>query len=138
MKTGSIVAIVAGAIVYWLLEGLMYGALLSGQMQDVMAVFGDIANNPEDGNMFVWFVPSLVATGVLMFLGGKGGTSIGSMATAGAVLFGAVCFIMEFQMFIGIKGYPFMSWSIMAVGWEIVAGGIVGAVMGFIATKMNK
>ena len=137
LSRGGIVAIVVGSIVYWVLEGLMYGMVLADSMKSAMEAYSSVMNPPDDGNMFIWFVPTTLAALLLMWLGSRSTVTIGGMATMGAVLYGAFCFMMEFSMSIGMVNYPFMSWSIMAIGWEIVAGGIVGAAMGFVYTKLN-
>ena len=133
----SLIAIVVGSAVYWLLEGLWMGLLMGDYYMNAFAIFEPVARTEQLSPMMWLFSTTLIAA-LLMWIGQRSAVSVAGMATTGAVLFGVTTFNMEFMMYMFFADYPLMPTSLISVVWESVAGAVTGGVMGMTYMKLNK
>ncbi|MBK6292291.1 MAG: hypothetical protein IPH85_06275 [Ignavibacteria bacterium] len=138
MNRASILSIIAGGLVYWVLEGTWMGLVMMEHYKAAMAPYSSVMNSMEDGNPAMWLITTMITAALMMWFTQRGSVTVASTATVGAVMLGTFTFMMEFSMNMFFANYPFIPTSLYSVAWEIVAGGITGAAMGFIYGKLNK
>ncbi len=138
MNRATIISIITGGIVYWALEGLWMGFVMMDHYQAAWAPYASVMNSMADGNPAMWLITTMITAALLMWVTKRGEVSVRSTATVGAIMLATFTFMMEFSMNMYFKDYPFIPTSLISVAWEFVAGGLTGAAMGFIYSKLNK
>jgi hypothetical protein len=135
----SMISVVVGGIVYYLLEWVGWGMWLMGTFKDAMPGMAGLMRPEDTVNPAIWLIPCLIGAWLIVWIAGRSGAiSLNNGAMTGAILFGLVALNVEINSYQTMMDYPFMQVSLLATGWEAVAGAVTGAVIGLVHSKMSK
>jgi hypothetical protein len=71
----SIIAIVVGSVVYWLLEGLWMALLMGDYYMNAFAMFESVARTEQLSPM-MWLLSTTLLAALLMWIGKRGSVSM--------------------------------------------------------------